>query len=190
MRKFTPSNAKLVPPSATKVFSGVIFDVYQWQQEMFDGSVETFERLKRPDTVKIIAVKDKKIIVLEEEQPDIGIFYSFSGGRHDAPEEDELQAAKRELLEETGMRFSNWKLISAVQPVMKIDWIVYTFLATDFIDQTNQKLDAGEKVTVTLKTLAEVRDLSHDPKARDLEKDLFEKLSSVEELINLPDCSK
>ena len=56
MRKYIPEWAKLVPKEAKKVFSGVIYDVYQWPQEMFDGSMQTFEMLGRPDTVKILAV--------------------------------------------------------------------------------------------------------------------------------------
>lgn len=190
MRNFTPTSIKLIPKDATKVFGGIIFDVYQWQQKMFDGSTQVFERLKRPDTVQVIAIKEGKIVVLEQEQPDTGLFYSFPGGRHDEDGEDELQASKRELLEETGMKFSNWKLISAVQPLVKIDWIVYTFIATDFIDQTSQSLDSGEKITVTLKTLDEIKELSKDPKTRNLEKDLFERVRSIQEFMNLPDCSK
>lgn len=53
-----------IPSEATKVFDGVIFDVYQWQQKMFDGSIETFEMLKRVSTVGIIAIKDDKLALL------------------------------------------------------------------------------------------------------------------------------
>ena len=56
MRKFVPATAKLIPEEAKKVFQGEIFAVYQWPQEMFDGSFATFEMLRRADTVKILAV--------------------------------------------------------------------------------------------------------------------------------------
>lgn len=45
-----------IPSHAVKVFSGVIFDVYQWQQELFNGETATFEALRRPSTVVIIPV--------------------------------------------------------------------------------------------------------------------------------------
>ncbi len=45
-----------IPSHAVKVFSGVIFDVYQWEQELFNGNVSTFEALRRPSTVIIIPV--------------------------------------------------------------------------------------------------------------------------------------
>ncbi|KKP89624.1 MAG: NUDIX hydrolase [Candidatus Moranbacteria bacterium GW2011_GWC2_37_73] len=33
-----PKSTQLIPEHAKKVFSGTFFDVYQWEQEMFDGS--------------------------------------------------------------------------------------------------------------------------------------------------------
>lgn len=189
MRTFVPANMKRIPADATRVFQGAIFDVYQWKQQLFDGSTATFEMLKRPDSVHVIAIKDDKIIMLEQGQPGTGLFYSFPGGRHDAENESELQAAQRELLEETGMTFSNWKLISAVQPYSKIEAVVYTFLATGFVGQKEQKLDAGEKITVTFKTIDEVRGLHRDSKVRDLAKHVFENMDSIQELIELPEIT-
>ena len=46
-----PKGARLIPPEADRVFRGEIYEVYQWPQKMPDGSVETFEMLRRPDTV-------------------------------------------------------------------------------------------------------------------------------------------
>lgn len=187
MRTVLPKNPKLIPENAEKVFSGQIFDVYHWQQEMFDGSFETFEMLKRADTVKVIAIKDDKIVVLDEEQPHHKPFLDIPGGRHDHEEESELEAAKRELLEETGMTFSSWKLLSVEQPHTKIDWLVYVFLATDFVGQTEQKLDAGEKINVKLFSLEEIKNLIGDPKNRYLPKEILSQLRSIEDLKSLPE---
>lgn len=190
MRKFVPPHTRQVPPNATQVFQGVIFDVYHWEQELFDGSTKTFEMLKRPDSVVVIAIKGDKIIVLEEEQPgDTSSSHSFPGGRSDLEDEDELQAAQRELLEETGLTFSNWKLIAAVQPHAKIDWIVYTFLATEFVSQVDQTLDAGEKIVVTERTVEEIKELNKDPNTHYLGRELFEEISSTQELADLPELS-
>jgi len=58
------------PKNAIKVFSWKTFDVYQWEQKMFDWSKKTFEKLKRNDSVDIIAInKNKEIYILEEQQP-------------------------------------------------------------------------------------------------------------------------
>lgn len=186
MRTITPPNATLLPPQAQRVFSGMIFDVYHWPQVMFDGTTETFEMLKRPDTVKVIAVKDSKIVLLQEQQPHQPAFVDLPGGRHDRDNETELAAAQRELLEETGMTFDTWRLLDVTQPHGKIDWLVYVFLATDFISQTDQKLDAGEKITVELIGFDQLKSLADDPKTRYLPKDILDKVQTLKELLVLP----
>ena len=142
-----PKNAKLIPPDAQQVFRGVIFEVYQWQQTMFDGSSATFEMLRRPDTVDVIGVVDNQVLVLEQQQPDTGTFWCLPGGRVD-PGEDIYETAKRETLEETGVEFKDWKLVHVIQQVPKIEYFAYTFVATNPVHITQQKLDAGEKIKV------------------------------------------
>lgn len=187
MRNVLPVNAKLVPKDAKLAFKGIIYDTYQWQQKMFDGSFETFEMLKRPDTIKILAVKDGKVIILEQEQPGHEAFYDLPGGRHDVESESELDAAKREMVEETGMTFKTWKLLDITQPHTKIEQFVYIFLATDFDKQTEQHLDAGEKIDVQYFDFQTVKQLTNDPKARYLPKELLDKADTLDELINLPE---
>mgnify|MGYP001616302457 FL=1 len=108
--------SKQLPPNATCVFHGKIFDVYQWQQKMFDGSTETFERLKRLNTAMVIPVVGDKILVQEQQQPDMEPFVGLAGGRCNDYEEDQLTTAKRELLEETGYVSQDWQLWHSVTP--------------------------------------------------------------------------
>lgn len=149
----------LIPPEAKRVFSGVIFDVYQWEQALYDGTTATFERLKRPDTVVILAqTVDGLYLTMQEEQPGKGSFASVPGGRVD-PGETPLVAARRELLEETGYTSEEWEEYFSVQPVSKIDWSVHYFFARNCTKTAEQSLDSGEKIIVstvdaqTLKTL-------------------------------------
>ncbi len=188
MRKFIPQNTKLIPKQAELKFSGEIFDVYQWPQEMFDGSIETFEMLDRADTAIVIAIKDDKIIITHQKQPREDWFYAYPGGRIDKDDTDELAGAQRELLEETGMRFANWKLINAKQPYAKINWITYTFLATEFLDQGAQHLDAGEKIDVLELSFDEYVELLRRPDASNLRLKFVdgEQLKSLQDLIDLP----
>ncbi len=186
MSRIVPKDTVTIPTDAEKVFEGMIYEVYQWQQKMFDGSYHTFEMLKRPDTIKVIAIKDNKVVITEQEQPGLPPFIDVPGGRHDVDGESELAAAQREMLEETGMTFGNWRLIGIHQPFTKIDWLVYTFLATDFINQVPQQLDAGEKITTVLMDFEEVKRQTAQPKARYLPKE-FELVESLDELIQLPE---
>ena len=128
------------------MFAGVIFDVYQWDQLLFDGSTRRFEKLRRPDTVLVIPVtSDGKVVFAVEQQPGSEVVVQFPGGRVEE-NEDPFSAAKRELLEETGLEAEELVLIDEVQPVTKIEWRVYTFVARRCHQVTEQQLDPGERI--------------------------------------------
>jgi len=150
-----PKSKQPIPDNAKKVFSGVLFDVYQWEQELFDGTKTLFEKLKRPDTVVVFPVLDDgKIILTEQEQPGKEPFIGATGGRVDEGE-DILEAAKRELLEESGYEASEFVLWDAQHPTSKIDWVVYTFIAKGLKKVADMNLDAGEKINLKLVNLDE-----------------------------------
>ncbi len=135
-----------IPGQAKKVFGGMIFDIYQWEQPMYDGTTHTFERLKRPDTVIIIPVtEDGKIIICDQEQPAREPFLSMIGGQIDEGE-DPLAAGKRELLEETGYASGDWVLYDRIQPFTKMEWEIFTYVARGCKKVAEQNLDGGEKI--------------------------------------------
>ena len=141
-----PISRKPLPANARRVFQGVIFDVYQWEVDGYDGKKMIFEKVKRPDTVVVFPVtEDGKIVLIFEEQPGTRPALGTVGGRVDEGE-DILDAAKRELLEETGYEASEWLLFDAVQPASKIEWAVYTFIARGCKKVAAQNLDGGEKI--------------------------------------------
>src|SRR3989304_1055676 len=154
-----PPSKQPIPEYAKCVFNGIIFDVYQWQQKQFDGTTATFEKLKRPDTVMLLPVtNDKKIVITEQEQPGKQPFIGSIGGRVD-PGEDILTAAKRELLEESGYEANEFVLWDAQQPITKIDWAIYTFIAKGLRQVAEQDLDSGEKIKLKYVTFDEFVDL-------------------------------
>ncbi len=135
-----------IPENAKRVFDGVIFDVYQWEQELFDGSTTTFERLKRPNTVNVIPILDNgKILLSQEKQPGLPEFIGVIGGRVDEGE-DILTAAKRELLEESGYKAEEWTLWFEIQPEEKVDWNIFTYIAKYCKKIKGQELEAGEQI--------------------------------------------
>lgn len=160
-----PESKQPIPNNAKKVFKGILFDTYQWEQEMFDGTRETFEKLKRPDTVVVFPVlPDGKILLTEQEQPGKKPFIGATGGRVDEGE-DILTAAKRELLEESGYKAEEFILWNAQHPTSKIDWVVYTFIAKGLKKVADLHLDAGEKIKllpVSLDKLIEIATDSHE----------------------------
>lgn len=151
-----------MPAHATCVFKGIIFDTYQWQQKMFDGTFQTFEKLKRADTVIVYPVLDDGCILLtEQEQPGKQPFIGSAGGRVDEGEEI-LEAVKRELLEETGYTAKEFTLWKTEQPTSKIDWVIYTFIAKGLTKVSDQSLDPGEKIKLKPVTFDEFLSLAQD----------------------------
>ncbi len=147
MNNYRPSK---IPPQAQKVFSGKIFDVYQWEQEMFDGTKQTFEKLTRTDTASVIAVtSDGTILLIEQEQPGASQCLCMPGGRVD-PGETPLVTAKRELLEETGYGGGEWGTFVEISRYSKIDYCFYVFIAKGVTKEAEIKPDPGEKTRVEM----------------------------------------
>lgn len=136
-----------IPSHAKRVFSGIIYDIYQWDQTLFDGSVETYEAVKRPDTAQIIPVMDGKVLIAEEKQPHRGAFLGMFGGRIE-PDEEPLNAAKRELLEETGMESPDWELLGTHMFPGAIDWTTYLYIARDCRKVSDPTPEIGEHILV------------------------------------------
>lgn len=189
MKKILPPSPILVPDNAKLVFKGEIFNVYQWSQKMFDGSEATFELLRRSDTVQVIAVKGDKIILVDDEQPDRASRIHFPGGRVDKDDESWEASARRELLEETGLSFRQWRLVYVQQPIPKVEWFVPWFIACDLESEVPQKLDNGEKIKVLLKDFDTVRSaiLNSNESTLNYALPLFAGLQTLDELLALPE---
>lgn len=164
-----PRSKQPIPAHAKRVFKGHIFDVYQWQQKLFDGSFATFEKIKRLDTVNVLPVTgEEKIILTEQEQPGKKPFIGAAGGRIDEGE-GPIEAAHRELFEETGYTAEELILWDSVQPISTIDWAIYTFIAKGCRQVADPKPDAGEKIKLRYFSFAEFIALVSNENYRDFE---------------------
>ena len=157
-----------IPKNAKRVFKGEIFEVYQWAQKMYDGSKETFEMLKRADSTQVIAVIDDKILILKQSQPNKPNFISLAGGRREK-NETALNTAKRELLEETGYVARDWRLFNKTNPVGKMVWTIYTYIARNCIYWQPPRLDVGEKIITKLISFDNFLALADEPNFYDPE---------------------
>ena len=98
MKIMRPAPKRTIPPNAKQVFKGVIYDVYHWEQELFDGTKTIFEMLKRPDTVEIIPITSEGKILINYEEQGLAQFICVPGGRVDRGEDPEA-VAKDEIKE-------------------------------------------------------------------------------------------
>lgn len=187
MKKTIPKGSVLIPDSASCVYRGVIFDVYQWQQKLYDDSYKTFEMLKRPDTVTIFAIVDDKVLLLEDEQPQRDTLLALPGGRVDPEDGSSLFAAKRETLEETGYSFDNWRLVWVEKPEEKLEWFIHTFIAWGVSGRIEPDPGNGEKITTMLKSFEEIQNLRAGGEQRLLDERVLERTDTLEALLHTPD---
>ncbi|EKE27202.1 MAG: NUDIX hydrolase [uncultured bacterium (gcode 4)] len=155
-----------IPEHAKLVFKWKMFDTYQWEQEMFDWSTKTFEKLKKNNTIDIVAVsEDWYIYILEEEQPWRPPFYGLVWWTCEKWE-DTIDTAKRELLEETGLISNDWTLFKSYTKSSKIDYESVIYIAKNCKKIQEQNLDSGEKITFKKVNWKEFVDIVADPKFR------------------------
>ena len=142
---------KQIPKHAKKVFNGILFDVYQWEQKLFDKSTTTFEGVVHTPSVQVITItKEGKLVLLEEIQPNREEpFMSLVGGKLDKGEDYET-AARRELLEETGMKCSELEFYKIDREAGHITWNTKYYFAKGCFKVQKQQIDSGERIKVKL----------------------------------------
>lgn len=121
--------------------------------------------LEYPTWINVIAItRDGQFVMVEQYRHGLqDIFTELVAGVAE-PGEEPLEAAKRELLEETGYGNGNWKLnmVISANPGSQNN-LTYSFIATDVEKISGQHLDATEDVNVKLLSREQVKEmLVHD----------------------------
>lgn len=151
-----------------KVFQGEIFSIWQWEQEMFDGSMRTYEKAARTNGGRVIGVMpDKRILLVEDDQPDRGIAFGPAGGQLEEGETPE-EGAKREFFEETGYEAETLIPFYINAAGFRVDVQVDVFIGKGLIKKGEPQQSAGEKITIRFFTFDEFLALGSDERLRDL----------------------
>ena len=81
-----------IPSGAKKVFSGIRTNIYQWDQEMYDGSIKIFERAQFINGAFVVAIlPNGRILLTRQEQPARkSHFIWLPGWAFDSPFEDPI----------------------------------------------------------------------------------------------------
>lgn len=153
---------------AQKVFQGKIFSVWQWEQELFDGSTALFERIGRPDYACAIGVlPDNTILLVEDSQPNRETVITPAGGQVEAGE-TAPEALKREYMEETGYAIGELRPWMSFQPHSKVDMRTHIFIARNLEKKTEPALEAGERIVPVIYSFEEFLSLGQNQQLREL----------------------
>ena len=132
---------------------------------MYDGSIARFERVRFMDGAFTVAITpEKKILITRQEQPArSSSFVSLPGGAFDTPDEDPLECAKRELLEETGYTSDEWELWFTAEGTNNVIAYTYFYIAHECKKVADISADAGEKIELDKISFEEFLLLSEEP---------------------------
>ena len=91
--------------SSEKVYSGPVFDVYSDRVALYNGAAARRDYLLHRGAVAIVPLDDDGSVIMERQfrYPHHRVLYEIPAGKLEAFDTDPLDAAKRELLEETGV---------------------------------------------------------------------------------------
>ena len=112
------------------------------------------------DWVNVVPItKDKKVLLIHQYRNEgEGLFYEIPGGTtHPGGNEDPLEAARRELKEETGYEAKNWKALGFHYPNPALQSNrMHTYIAYDCVKMSGQDLDEFEQIKVVPTSIEQV----------------------------------
>ncbi len=119
--------------SSKQVFSGKLLHVYSDVVKLPDNSISTREWIKHPGASAVVPVfRDGSIMLLNQfRYPARKVFIEVPAGKIDPGEEPSV-TAKRELLEESGVKCQNLVNVGHFYPAIGYaDEIIYSYVAWD-----------------------------------------------------------
>ena len=136
------------------IFDGALLHVKRDRVRLPDGSTATREYIVHPGAVMIVPRLPDGTLLFERQfrYPHRAIFIEFPAGKIE-PDEDPLETAKRELIEETGYSAATWTYLATMHPVIGYsDERILLYIA-DELSHVGANLDAGEFVETFTATL-------------------------------------
>ncbi len=136
--------------SSESVYKGRLLDVYCDKVELPNGHTSTREYIKHVGAACVVPVDGDGNIIIEKQfrYPFNKVLTEIPAGKLDSKEEPHLDAALRELKEETGFAAEKMIYLGEFYPTCAYsDEIIHMYLATGLI-KGEQKLDDDEFVGV------------------------------------------
>lgn len=104
------------PVARERIFDGKVIDVEKWTVRLPDGALAPREIVLHRGAAAVVAVDDAGFVTLvRQHRVAVGeVTLEIPAGKLDAPGEDPLVCAKRELEEETGLRAQRWQPLTVL----------------------------------------------------------------------------
>lgn len=147
--------------SSTLLHKGVIFDLYGDEAALPNGGVGRREYVKAHGAVAIVALTEGGEVIMERQfrYPHHRVIWEIPAGKLDSPDEDKLEAAKRELREETGITAQSYLSLGDYVPSAAIlSEVIRVYLATG-LSFGSTDLDEDEFINVVRLPLERVTDM-------------------------------
>ena len=120
--------------SRKQVYAGVVVNIEHWRMSLPDGRDALREVIMHPGAAAVVPVDaDGQVVLVEQYRaPMERVTLELPAGKLDAPGEEMLTCAQRELEEETGLRARSWRPLTVLATTPGIcDERIGIFLATD-----------------------------------------------------------
>lgn len=138
---------ELIPDQARLVYTGVDYKIFELATELSDGTIQQTELIRWRDSGKVIAIKDDKILIAQEQKYWKWEYYALLWGRIHR-DENIQEGTKREFLEETGMVIHDLKHIMDFNRMAPIRFQISVFVTHDFVKISEPILRSGEKIKI------------------------------------------
>ncbi len=155
--------------ASEKIYDGEILHVYKDQVILPNGKEAGRELIRHIGAVCVVPITEDGMVVMEKQfrYPINQVITEIPAGKLDSYNEDRLEAAKRELLEETGYTAENWVDMGVYYPAAAYsDEKITMYLATG-LKKGMQKLDDDEFLNIEQIPLKQLVDDVLDGKIED-----------------------
>lgn len=144
--------------ASEEVFDGRILHLFNDRVELPNGHESTREVIRHVGAVAVVPVTDDGKVVIERQfrYPLGAVITEIPAGKLDGPDEDRLEAAKRELREETGITADKWIDMGEYYPAAAYcDEKLNIYLASG-LHNSEQELDDDEFLNIEMVPLEEL----------------------------------
>ena len=142
------------------IFNGKILHVCRDSVRLPNGSKAVREHVIHVGAVCIVPVTEDGQVYMERQfrYPLDTVITEIPAGKLDSPEEDRLEAAKRELREETGLTAERWTDMGLYYPAAAYSNEKITMYLAEGLHQGRQELDDDEFLNVRTVPIAQLVD--------------------------------